>query len=605
MTRLARLSARLPAFPPSLLFYKPSLGSSGSSFPVRTCCPLDSNAEFFLPPQRGNNAAPSVETETHMPKPSGRKKPAPQSAQERRKENRRANEGAPSTFLPDYSVAIVESVREPLVLLDSGLRVLVANAAFYRTFGVTPAVIRRRSLFDLAQSRWDSPELHTVLQALQERDIAFENHDVRVTIDDQPKVYRLNAHKLDSPGQDSQIILLAFEDVTEELRMDERLRDLARMEAVGQLAGGVAHEINNQMTVLTGFMAYVTKGLETDDPKRKDLQYAERAADHVVYITRQLLNFSRKQLIRREIIDPWTLLQGMQTLLGRVIGSGILVNIVRKGKVRAVEFDATQLGEVFINLALNARYAMERAGTLEITLSTVEVPDAANTPFSEQPPGRYVRIEVRDTGTGMDQETLKRAFEPFFTTKPIGEGTGLGLASVLGAVTQNGGFIRAESQLGVGTTFIIELPEVAPAEGVDHARIASEVLPRGEETVLVADDEDGVRRWISRVLRDCGYTVLEACQGEEALQLFAENADTVRLVLTDLVMPGADGREVGERMGMRAPDVPVLYMSAYTQDEIMRRRLLAPGVAFLQKPFSPWLLAQRVRAGLDGAARTP
>jgi PAS domain S-box-containing protein len=536
-----------------------------------------------------------------MPKPARRN----QAAYRPSAEERRSNEGAPSTFLPDYSVAIVESVREPLVLLDSGLRVLVANAAFYRTFGVTPAEIRRRSLFDLAHSRWDSPELHAVLQALQEQDIAFENHEVRVTIDGAPMVYRLNAHKLDPSDRENQIILLAFEDVTEQLKLEERLRELARMEAVGQLAGGVAHEINNQMTVLTGFLAFVTNDLAPEDPKRKDLHYAERAAGHVVYITRQLLNFSRRQMIKREIIDPWTVLQGMQTLLGRVIGSGILVNIVRKGEVGAVEFDSTQLGEVFINLALNARYAMGRAGTLEITLSRVLVRDPAktgNAQFSDQPPGRYVHIEVRDTGTGMDEETLQRAFEPFFTTKPIGEGTGLGLASVLGAVTQNGGFIRAESQLGVGTTFIIELPEVSRAEGVAQQGIPSEELPSGDETIIVAEDEDGVRRWISRVLRDCGYTVLEARQGEEALQLFAENAGTVRSVLTDLVMPGVDGREVGERMAVRAPEVPVLYMSAYTEDEVMRRRLLAPGVAFLQKPFSPSLLAQRVRAALDRPA---
>ena len=534
-----------------------------------------------------------------MPKPVRRKKAAPLSAAERR-----VSEDAPSTFLPDYSVAIVEAVREPLVLLDSGLRVLVANAAFYRTFGVTPALIRRRSLFDLAQSRWDAPELHAVLQALQDRDIAFENHEVRVTIDDKPKVYRLNARKLDSSDRDNQIILLAFEDVTEQLRMDEQLRDLGRLEAVGQLAGGVAHEINNQMTVLTGFLAYVTKDLQPDDPKRKDLDHAERAADHVVYITRQLLNFSRKQLIRREIIDPWTVLQGMQTLLGRVIGSGILVNFVRKGAIRAVEFDPTQLGEVFINLALNSRYAMGRAGTLEITLSAVEVDqtaDPVSARFAGQTPGRYVRIEVRDTGTGMDEETRKRVFEPFFTTKPIGEGTGLGLASVFGAVTQNGGFIRVESQLGVGTTFIIELPEVASRPGGDQESSSIEDLPGGDETIIVAEDEDGVRSWISRVLRDRGYTVLEARHGAEALRLFAENAADVRLVLTDLMMPSADGREVGERMALRAPDVPVLYMSAYARDEIKRRRLLPPNTAFLQKPFSPWLLAQRVRAALDGA----
>jgi two-component system cell cycle sensor histidine kinase/response regulator CckA len=531
-----------------------------------------------------------------MPKPARRKKAVPPA------EERRVNESAPSTFLPDYSVAIVETVREPLVLLDSGLRVLVANAAFYRTFGVTPALVRRRSLFDLAHSRWDAPELHAVLQGLQERDIAFENHEVRVTMDGEPRTYRLNARKLDSSNPAEQSILLAFEDITEQLRMDQRLRDLGRMEAIGQLAGGVAHEINNQMTVLTGFLSFVTRDLQQDDPKWKDLQYARRAAEHVVYITRQLLNFSRKQMIRREIIDPWTLLQGMRTLLGRLIGSGILVDIVRKGEVRAVEFDATQLGELFINLALNSRYAMGRAGTLEIILSTVEVAETGNveTPFPGQPPGRYVRIEVRDTGTGMDEDTRKRIFEPFFTTKPLGEGTGLGLASVMGAVTQNGGFVRAESQLGAGTTFIIELPEVGPGlPGADRETGTTEELPRGDETIVVAEDDDGVRQWISRVLRDRGYTVLEARDGEEALRLFAESAADVRLVLADLMMPEADGRELGEAIASRDPDLPILYMSAYAEDEIARRRLLQPSVPFLQKPFSPSQLARSVRAALD------
>ena len=200
----------------------------------------------------------------------------------------------------------------------------------------------------------------------------------------------------------------------------------------------------------------------------------------------------------------------------------------------------------------------------------------------------------------MDEDTVKRIFEPFFTTKPIGEGTGLGLASVLGALTQNGGFIRAESQLGVGTTFIIELPEVDPEPGRDQQSSPTQDLPRGDETIIVAEDEDGVRHWISRVLRDSGYTVLEARNGEEVLHLFAENCNDVRLVLTDLVMPGADGRSVGERMAIRAPDVPVVYMSAYTEDEIIRRRLLAASVPFLQKPFSPWQLGQSVRAALDG-----
>jgi two-component system cell cycle sensor histidine kinase/response regulator CckA len=535
-----------------------------------------------------------------MPKPSSKKKLGPYSAEEHR-----ATQPA-STSLPHYSVAIVETVREPLVLLDAGLRVLVANAAFYRAFGGSPEVIRRRSVFDLAEGRWDAPELHRVLQALQERDVTFENHEVRVTVGGKRHIYWLNARKLQSSESDDATILLAFEDVTEVVRVEERLRDLARMEAIGQLAGGVAHEINNQMTVLIGFMAFVTRDIAAGDPRRKDLAYAERAAAHVVYITRQLLNFSRKQMIRREVVDALTVVQGMHRLLARLLGSGIQVNIVRKGETRSVKVDLGQFSEMLVNLALNASYAMAQTGThtgtFEIALSAIDVDETTPTAFADQPAGRYVRFEVRDTGIGMDEATRKRVFEPFFTTKPIGEGTGLGLASVFGAVSQNDGFVRVESQPGEGTTFIIELPEVAAA-GIDPMGTVTHDPPRGDETVIVADDEEGVRSWISRVLRDCGYTVLEARQGQEALRLLAKNAGTVGLVITDLVMPGVGGREVGERTAALAPHVPVLYMSAYTDDEVVRRQLLAPSEVYLQKPFSADELAQRVRATLDGRVR--
>jgi two-component system, cell cycle sensor histidine kinase and response regulator CckA len=528
-----------------------------------------------------------------MPKPADRKQAAGSVVEARRGDERA------STFLPDYSAAIVETVREPLVLLDAGLRVLVANAAFYRAFGGSPDLIRRRSIFDLAEGRWDAPELHTVLLALRDQGLAFEDHEVRVTIDGKPRIYRLNARTLTTGDADQSTLLLAFEDVTELLRVEERLRDLARMEAIGQLAGGVAHEINNHMTVLTGYLAYVTRDMPPDHPKRQDLHQAEHAAEHVVYITRQLLNFSRKQMIKPEIIDPWAVVTGLHRLLGRLLGSGIQFNVLREGETGRVKVDPEQLSEVFVNLALNSRYAMGRSGRFEIALAAVEVDEGSASRFPDQAPGRYIRFEVRDTGMGMDEQTRKRVFEPFFTTKPAGEGTGLGLASVYGSVAQNGGFIRVESAVGAGTTFIIELPEVAGSLGAGADSIPAEMLPRGTETIIVADDEDGVRTWIARVLRDCGYTVLEARHGAEALRLYAENAATVRLVLTDLVMPGRDGRELGERLAAAAPHVPVLYMSAYSEDDVRRRQLLGPADTLLQKPFSASQLAQCIRAALD------
>ena len=493
-------------------------------------------------------------------------------------------EGTGASALPDYSTAIVQTVREPLVLLDTGLRVLVANAAFYRVFGGSPSDTRRRSIFDLADGRWDAPGLHTVLRTLQERDVAFEDYEVEVTVDGKSQVYQLNARKLASPQRDDSILLLEFQDITESLRVEERLRDMARMEAVGQLAGGVAHEINNHMTVLMGYMAFVTRDMPPDHPKRPDLHRAEQAAEHVVYITRQLLNFSRKQMIKRELLDPWTLATG----LGRMLGSNIELELVREGDIRSVDVDPGQLGEVFVNLALNARYAMEGAGHFRIALSTVEIQagDAGRSPA--QPPGRYVRFEISDTGPGMDEPVMRRVFEPFFTTKPLGEGTGLGLASVFGTVTQHGGFIRVESQLGIGTRFTIELPEVEPVSTEEVAGTPAEPMPRGGETILVAEDEVGVRDWIGRVLRECGYTVLEAEDGTEGLRLLADHADSVRLVLTDLVMPGAGGREIGERMAANAPHVSLLYMSSYAGEEIERRHLVGPAGGLMRKRSPRW-----------------
>ena len=530
-----------------------------------------------------------------MPESQFRKSEVPAEAEAAREHQ------AGLTTLPDYSTAIVATVREPLVLLDAGLRVLVANAAFYRTFGGHPSDTRRRSIFDLSEGRWDAPGLHAVLQALQEHGVAFENYEVPVTIEGKPHIYQLNARKLDSAQLDHSILLLAFQDITERLHVEERLRDLARMEAVGQLAGGVAHEINNHMTVLMGYMAFVTRDIPRDHPKRADLHRAEQAADHVVYITRQLLNFSRKQMIKRQIIDPWTVVLQLKRLLQRLLGSNIDLNVLRQGNIQSVDADPAQLGEVFVNLALNARYAMGGSGRFGIALSAADVHEGSTGGFPDQPPGRYVRFEISDTGPGMEEHVRKRVFEPFFTTKPLGEGTGLGLASVFGAVTQHGGFIRVDSQPGTGTRFTIELPEVASSTTGGNESGPAEPMPQGRETIIVAEDEEGVREWIARVLRECGYTVLEARDGTEGLRLFAENADRVRLVLTDLVMPGAGGREVGERMAADAPHVPLLYMSSYAGEEIERRHLVEPTDALLQKPFSALVLAQRVRAALDGA----
>ncbi len=384
-------------------------------------------------------------------------------------------------------------------------------------------------------------------------------------------------------------------DVTQRKVAEERLVEAQRMDAVGQLAGGVAHEINNMMTVALGFTDLLLERLPGDEPISQDLRQIRRAAGRAATITGQLLAFSRRQVLRPEVLDLNALVGGLEPMLKRVLGEDKVFSADLWHDVVAVRADSGQMEQLLINLVLNARDALPSGGSVLVRTENVLIRGLEGDTGAEGlQPGRYGLLEVSDTGHGMDAATRARVFEPFFTTKPVGEGTGLGLATVFGIVRQSGGTIRVESAPGKGATFSVYLPAVAnPAKEVESSSEAS--IERGSETVLIVEDEELLRRFTCQYLQDQGYRCLEAANGVEALEIVGRRGKELNAILTDVVMPVMGGREMAERVRRLYPDLPVLFISAYAGGDVTRRGLLEPGVPFLQKPFTPQGLVRKLR----------
>jgi two-component system cell cycle sensor histidine kinase/response regulator CckA len=390
-------------------------------------------------------------------------------------------------------------------------------------------------------------------------------------------------------------------DVEERWIAEERLRRAERMETVGRLAGGIAHEANNQMSVILGSAQFVLRRLDIPDVVREDVEHIQRAAERTAGITRQLLAFSRRQVLQPQVLDLNALVQRSEPILRRTLGERSRLVIRPAGGLGRVKADPGQLEQVLLNLVLNAHDAMPDGGTVTIETSNVVLTAeyAALKPVATIVPGPHLLLSVGDTGVGMDRETVGRAFEPFFTTKAIGEGTGLGLATVYGIVKQSGGYIWVYSEPGQGTTFKIYLPVVGGALTERGGHDSMPVALDGE-AVLVVEDEASVRMIIGRVLREQGYRVLEAPHGREALAIAGDPATRIDLIIADVVMPGLGGRELATRLAERRPGVPVLFTSGYTGHDVVERGLIERDWPFLAKPVAPEALAQKVRELLDG-----
>jgi PAS domain S-box-containing protein len=406
----------------------------------------------------------------------------------------------------------------------------------------------------------------------------------------------INSMLVTIAGRQAAIVLA--HDVSERAQLEHQLRHAQKMEAVGQLAGGVAHDFNNLLTAIMGYSEIALELLGDENEVSSAVKEIEKAGVRAATLTRQLLAFSRKQLLSPAVLDPNAVIDNVNTLLRRLIGEHIDLRIERDIAVGAVKADPNQLEQVLLNLAVNARDAMPGGGVLSIETRAADVDEGYARTRPDLPPGRYVVISVSDTGIGMDEATIGRIFEPFFTTKPAGNGTGLGLAVVYGIIRQSGGHVVVRSEPGKGTTFDIYLPRVDDAPTPAVARRLRAKASGGSETILVAEDEDLVRRLLKTTLTSGGYSVLEARDGVEALEVCEQMGASLDLLVTDVVMPRMTGLELARRLAIDHPDLKVLCLSGYSAEATSAQRPME--WPFLAKPFVPATLLERVREVLDG-----
>jgi PAS domain S-box-containing protein len=499
--------------------------------------------------------------------------------------------------------SVLESTTDAYVGFDGQWRLDYANAqagAILGSLGLTLESLRGRQPWQL----WAEPDGGELESRL--RRVVSDRADATLEYLHSPTGRRLELHAF--PTQAG--LAVFFRDVTDERRAQQQLTEAQRMDAVGKLAGGVAHEVNNQMTVVLGAASFLLRRPDLPVWAREELGHVREAASRSAAVTSQLLAFGRRQMLRPELVDLNHVVREMETILSRAVGPAVEIETVLSQDPAAVLADKGQLIQALLNLAFNARDAMPEGGRLRIeTAATRLRPRNHADNGADAPPGDYISLSVTDSGIGMEPATLRRAFEPFFTTKPVGQGTGLGLSTVYGIVRQSGGYIAAESTAGAGARFTIHLPRATadtpaaggPAPRPSGAHGTGAAVRRG--TALVVEDEPSVRDMVSRVLADQGYDVLQASNGVEALDL-VERMSTdgaLRLVVTDLAMPVMGGRELARRLAERRPDpVPLLFISGYTDDDLVRQNLLEHGQQFLPKPFSPDALAARVKRLVEG-----
>ena len=386
-------------------------------------------------------------------------------------------------------------------------------------------------------------------------------------------------------------------DITGQRQLEAQLAQAQKMEAIGRLAGGVAHDFNNLLTVILSYSELLLQDMPSDAPTRDDIEQIRKAANGASELTRQLLAFSRQQVLQPKVVDLNAAVSGIERLLGRVLREDIHLECSLAPDAGTVKVDPGQLEQVIMNLAVNARDAMPNGGRVTIETANVDIDETYVQAHALAAPGRYVMLAVTDTGMGMDAATQARIFEPFFTTKEVGKGTGLGLATVQGIVQQSGGFIWVYSEPNHGTCFKVYLPRVDAPPSKAEA-VAGDLL-RGTETVLVVEDMAAVRAVTCEMLRRFGFTVHDAADGTTALQLAQALAQPIDLLLTDVVMPDANGRDLATQFQKLHPRLRVLFMSGYTDDAVVRHGILEEGIAYLQKPFTPRSLVRKVREVLD------
>ena len=615
---------------------------------------------------------------------------------------------------------IIETIREPLLVLDQNLRVVTVSSSFYAFFKVKPEETIGKLIYDLGNKQWDIPRLRELLEDILPGKTTFDNYEVEHDFTSIGKrTMLLNARQIERGIGERRIILLAIEDITERRhlsnlleesetryrrifetatdgilllekdsghivhanpaavhmlgyseaeysgkmldeigvpinmdnfqailhslndngilnydnvliksksgneiqadvylvdraklaqcnirnitehkKLEAQLRQTQKMEAIGTLAGGIAHDFNNILNVIMGYAIMVKETLEVCNPARDDINEVLIAADRAADLTRRLLVFTRKDSFKMIPVDINAVVLGLRKMLARIIRENIEFSINLAEFPMTVMADTSQMEQVLINMAINARDAMQNSGRLTITTGVEEVKNDYSTELTVKKPGMYAFITIADTGCGMDAHTLKKIFEPFFTTKKAGEGTGLGLAISYGIIKQHSGYISVYSEPERGTEFKLYLPlsqEIASIETIE----AVSPVQSGTETVLVAEDDPSLRKMTKLMLESYGYSVIMAVNGEDAITKFTENSEQISIVILDMIMPIKSGKEVGEAIRKMSPEMKILFASGYSMDLVKRRELMEADSDFIQKPFTPKSLLLKVREILD------
>jgi two-component system cell cycle sensor histidine kinase/response regulator CckA len=489
-----------------------------------------------------------------------------------------------------------DTVPDPVLVLGEQFRVKRANRAAARVFGLEFSQLIGQPCYQVVHGR-DEPIPECPLQRM-----LVTGKEARADIEEPRlgKVFDATATPLHNSGVAVLGCVEVLRDISERKRMEEQLRQSQKMEAIGHLAGGVAHDFNNLLTAITGYSDLLLARLREGDRLRKHVQEIKKAGERAASLTRQLLAFSRRQVLIPQILDLNSVVSNVQKMLRRMIGEDIDLVTLPAADLGHVKADPGQIEQVIMNLAVNARDAMPQGGKLTVETANIDLDESYTRSHIDVMPGRYLMLALSDTGCGMDAETLSHIFEPFYTTKEEGKGTGLGLATVYGIVKQSGGHIWVSSDLGQGTTFKIYLPRVeAVVEKLMPGRVAAG-LPRGAETVLLVEDEVIVRDLVREVLQSSGYTVLVASGAAEALAISEQRAPgPVHLMLTDVVMPEMDGPQLADHLARLFPNMKVLYMSGYAETAAARHSKLSLDAPCLEKPFAPEALARKVREVLD------
>ena len=494
---------------------------------------------------------------------------------------------------------ISENAADMITVLDSRSQRLYNSPAYQRILGYSADELRDTSFLEQVHPE----DRRLVESATREAQSQGTGRSITYRMRHKDGSWRtlesitspvLNAHRK------IERLVIVNRDVSERRHLEEQFRQVQKMEAVGRLSGGVAHDFNNLLGVMIGYAEFLQERIELSNALRGSVDEILKAGKRAAALTRQLLAFSRQQVLDPKVLDLNFVVGDMDKLLRRLIGEDVQLTTILTPGLGRVKADQGQLEQVLLNLAVNARDAMPQGGKLVIDTENMQMDDefVRRYPYPVKP-GPYVCLKVTDTGTGMDSETKARAFEPFFTTKEKGKGTGLGLSTVYGVVKQSGGYIEIESSVGVGTAFKIYLPRVDEPLTVERPVFDPSASYEGTETVLLAEDEASLRNLTRDTLELCGYKVLGASDGAEALRMSDAYSGTIDLVLTDVVMPEMGGRVLVEKLLSRRPDIKVVFMSGYTGQGIGTPGPIAPNSTFLAKPFTREMLTRRIREALD------